>query len=58
VENNTGKQSNFGPISTTGPGTIYLRSELRGLKIIGVEEHVAFPDLIKRIPRGQMHSVF
>lgn len=36
----------YGP----GPGTGYLRSELRGLKIIGVEEHAAFPEIMKRIP--------
>ncbi|KAJ6442535.1 2-amino-3-carboxymuconate-6-semialdehyde decarboxylase [Purpureocillium lavendulum] len=39
-----------GPISTPGPGTSYLRSELQDLKIIGVEEHVVFPELTKVIP--------
>jgi predicted TIM-barrel fold metal-dependent hydrolase len=41
----------LGPISGSGPGTICLRPELRDLKIIGVEEHVAFPELLKLIPR-------
>ncbi len=36
-----------------GPGTCYLRSELRDLKIIGVEEHTSFPELTKCIPRGE-----
>ena len=44
-------QNSPGPISTTGPGTTYLRPELRDPKIIGVEEHVAFPELTKIIPR-------
>ncbi|KAL3496419.1 hypothetical protein BJX62DRAFT_232525 [Aspergillus germanicus] len=39
------------PPSTTGPGTTYPRPELRDLKIIGVEEHVSFPELTKIIPR-------
>jgi predicted TIM-barrel fold metal-dependent hydrolase len=39
-----------GPINTLGPGTGYLRPELRDLKVIGVEEHVIFPDLTARIP--------
>lgn len=42
--------SEYGPINTPGPGTAYLRPELHDLKIIGVEEHVTFPDLTKRIP--------
>ena len=41
---------NFKPVSTSGPGTVYLRSELHDLKIIGVEEHVSFPQLLQRIP--------
>ena len=40
----------YGPITTSGPGTAYLRPELQDLKIIGVEEHVSFPELSKRIP--------
>lgn len=39
-----------GRINTPGPGTSYLRSELRDLKVIGVEEHVTFPELTKQIP--------
>jgi hypothetical protein len=42
--------STLGPIFTPGPGTGYLRPELHGLKIIGVEEHAAFPEIMKRIP--------
>ena len=39
-----------GPINTPGPGTVYLRPEVRDVKIIGVEEHIACPDLMERIP--------
>ncbi len=39
-----------GEITTLGPGNLYLRPELRDVKIIGVEEHVTFPDLMKDIP--------
>ena len=48
--------NNPGPISTKGPGTIYLRPELRDLKIIGVEEHVSFPELTKIIPRDSFSA--
>lgn len=43
--------NSLGPISGSGPGTAYLRPELRDLKIIAVEEHIAFPDLLKLIPQ-------
>jgi predicted TIM-barrel fold metal-dependent hydrolase len=43
-------KSSPGPITTPGPGTNYFRPELRDLKIIGVEEHVIFPQLTSRIP--------
>ncbi|KAF9891398.1 hypothetical protein FE257_004254 [Aspergillus nanangensis] len=36
--------------SAPGPGTTYLRPELHDLQIIGVEEHVIFPQLTQRIP--------
>ena len=39
-----------GPINTPGPGSNYLRPELHDLKVVGVEEHVVFPHLMKRIP--------
>jgi predicted TIM-barrel fold metal-dependent hydrolase len=39
-----------GPIYTPGPGTGYFRPELRGIKIIGVEEHAAFPEFTARVP--------
>jgi len=42
--------SNLGEITTPGPGMNYLRPELHDLKIIGVEEHVVFPELTNRIP--------
>lgn len=42
--------SGVGTINTPGPGIHYLRSELKDLKIIGVEEHVVFPHLTARIP--------
>ena len=32
-----------------GPGCTYLRPELHDLKVIGVEEHIAFPKLLARI---------
>ncbi|KAJ5632773.1 hypothetical protein N7490_009112 [Penicillium lividum] len=40
----------LGPITTPGPGMDYLRPELFDMKIIGVEEHVIFPELTNRIP--------
>ncbi|GKZ17802.1 hypothetical protein AbraIFM66951_001072 [Aspergillus brasiliensis] len=43
-------QSSLGPITTQGPGPVYLRPELHDLRIIGVEEHLSFPDVTKRIP--------
>ncbi|MCJ1241416.1 hypothetical protein MMC14_009421 [Varicellaria rhodocarpa] len=45
-----------GPASRFGPGSTYLRPELRNLKIIGVEEHTTFPALMKDIPKDQ-HGV-
>lgn len=36
--------------NTPGPGVSYLRPELWDLKVIGVEEHVVFPELTKQIP--------
>lgn len=42
--------ADLGTITTPGPGTNYLRPELRDMKIIGVEEHVIFPELTNRIP--------
>lgn len=44
------QQHGVGPITTSGPGNIYLRPELKNIKIIGVEEHVLFPDITKDIP--------
>lgn len=38
------------PADTPGPGCSYLRPELRDMKVIGVEEHVVFPELTNRIP--------
>lgn len=35
------------------PGPAYMRPELHDLKIIGVEEHVAFPDLMQDISNSQ-----
>lgn len=43
-------QQPVGPITTSGPGNIYLRPELKNIKIIGVEEHALFPDITKDIP--------
>ncbi|ETN40995.1 uncharacterized protein HMPREF1541_02927 [Cyphellophora europaea CBS 101466] len=50
--------SQYGPITTSGPGISYLRPELRDLKIIGVEEHVSFPALSHKIPSegGAKHA--
>jgi hypothetical protein len=42
--------STLGPVFTPGPGTGYLHPDLDGLKIIGVEEHAAFPEIMRRIP--------
>lgn len=42
-----------GAVSTPGPGTHYLRSELKDLKIIGVEEHIVFPEITKAIPSSE-----
>ena len=39
--------------SRLGPGNIFLRPELKDLKIIGVEEHVSFPDILKDIPSSR-----
>ena len=36
----------------SGPGNLYLRPELHDLKIIGVEEHVAFPAILNQIPNS------
>lgn len=44
------KQPTLGKITNEGPGVAYLRSELESLRVIGVEEHVSFPELIERIP--------
>ena len=38
------------PPVTVGPGTLNLRPELQDLKIICVEEHATFPDLLQRVP--------
>ncbi|GKZ37854.1 hypothetical protein AbraIFM66950_009644 [Aspergillus brasiliensis] len=38
------------PVSSVGPGSVYLRPELKDMKVIGVEEHVSFPNLLQRIP--------
>lgn len=46
----TAPGSDLGAITTPGPGINYLRPELQDMKIIGVEEHVIFPELTKRIP--------
>jgi hypothetical protein len=42
--------STLRPAFTPGPGTGYIRPELHGLEIIGVEEHAAFPEIMRRIP--------
>lgn len=46
----------------SGPGCRYLRPELRDLKVIGVEEHVTFPQLMARIskeePAQHANSIF
>lgn len=41
--------NSMGSRTTPGPGTGYFRSELNDLKVIGVEEHVIFPNLTSRI---------
>ena len=40
------------PTATKGPGTVHLRPELRGMKVIGVEEHTTFPHLLARLPKN------
>ena len=40
------------PTATKGPGTIHLRPELRGMKVIGVEEHTSFPTILARLPKN------
>ncbi len=37
-------------VALSGPGSSYIRPELRGLTIIGVEEHTSYPELLNRIP--------
>lgn len=44
------------PAATKGPGTIHLRPELRDTKVIGVEEHTTFPELLKRLPKDGRYS--
>lgn len=44
------------PTASKGPGTIHLRPELRNMKIVGVEEHTTFPELLKRLPKDGRHS--
>ena len=46
--------SDLGAITTPGPGMNYLRPELHDMKIIGVEEHVIFPELTNRIPNEDL----
>lgn len=46
------QNTKVGPITTSGPGTCYLRPELKNIKTIGVEEHVLFPDITKDIPNS------
>jgi predicted TIM-barrel fold metal-dependent hydrolase len=41
------------PTASKGPGNIHLRSELRNMEIIGVEEHTTFPELL---PKDRDHS--
>lgn len=42
--------NDLGAITTPGSDANYLHPELRDMKIIGVEEHVFFPELTSRIP--------
>ena len=50
-------QSSFAPPTGRNcPGTTYLRPELRDLKVIGVEEHTTFPNLLKRLPTASLPS--
>ena len=44
------------PAASKGPGTLHLRPELRNMKVIGVEEHTTFPDLLARLPKDRGHS--
>lgn len=44
------------PAASKGPGTMHLRPELHDMKVIGVEEHTTFPDLLKRLPKDGRHS--
>ncbi|RFU28722.1 hypothetical protein B7463_g7625, partial [Scytalidium lignicola] len=48
----TDRSPQYGAISTPGPGTYYLRPELKDLKIIGVEEHGVFHNLQQRVPNS------
>ena len=45
------QQQNHAPLSHRGPGTASFRPELHDMKIIGVEEHIAFPELLERVPK-------
>ena len=45
-----------GPPSTAGPGTTYFRPEALNIRTIGVEEHIAFPHLMARIPKDSQSS--
>lgn len=50
------QEQNHAPLSHRGPGTTALRPELHNLKVIGVEEHIAFPQLIQRVPKDNHSS--
>src|ERR1700761_1109381 len=44
------EQPTLAKITTEDPGAGYFRAELKSLRVIGVEEHVTFPELAKGIP--------
>ena len=44
------------PATSKGPGTVHLRPELRDMKVIRVEEHCTFPDVLNRLPKEGRHS--
>ncbi|KAM3518676.1 hypothetical protein NHJ13051_008030 [Beauveria bassiana] len=50
---NSSESPNLGAITTSGPGNLYLRPELRDVKVIGVEEHVMFPDILAQVPGSE-----